>query len=139
MIPSHMQSLGELVKLAASLAPVAGTGSAQNGPAVLRRGYTSCGGVVAWSTSGGVTGGTVLGKLQDSADGSTGWADFADAVTATIPAGPNASGAFEVPVNLRGAKDYVRAVVDSDPAGGTPASIVSASIVLSGAELLPAV
>lgn len=135
MIPT---SLGSYTKIQPSLKPIAGTGSAQNGDAVDRQGYNSAVGLVAWSTSGGVTGGTVLGKFQDSADGTNNWADVGTSVTATIPAGPNAHGAFEIPIDLSGAKRYVRVVVDSDPTGGTPASIVSGAVVLAGADSVPA-
>jgi hypothetical protein len=128
----------EYVKLVASLAPVAGTGSAQNGAAVDRLGYIGAIGVLLWTTSGGVTGGTIVAKFQDSTDGSTGWADYGTAVTVTIPAGPNATGAAEVPADLTGAKRYVRLVVDSDPSGGTPASIVGAAVALAGPDQLPA-
>lgn len=135
MFPTH---LGAQVKVAESLKPIAGTGSAQNGVAVDRMGYFSAIGLLAWSTSGGVTGGTITGKFEQSLDGSTNWTALGDTVTVTIPAGPNASGAAEVPVNLNGAQRYVRCVVDSDPTGGTPASIVSMAMVLGGAVVLPA-
>lgn len=128
----------EYTKLVESLKPIAGTGSAQNGSAVDRRSYLSAIGVLAWATSGGVTAGTVTAKFQDSTDGSTGWADFGSTVTVNIPAGPNASGVSEVPVDLSGAKAFVRMVVDADPTGGTPASIVSASVLLCGPDQLPA-
>lgn len=129
----------EFVKLAPSLAPVAGTGSAQNGASVDRLGYLGAVGILAWSTSGGVTGGTVLAKFQDSPSGSGDWNDYGSSVTVTIPAGPNASGVAEVPCDLTGAKRYVRMVVDSDPSGGSPASIVAAAVLLTGADQLPAV
>jgi hypothetical protein len=133
----HQRDLGSQIRSVASLAPVAGTGSAQNGAAVDRLGFLSAVGVVPWSTSGGATGGTIVAKFQHS-DASAGtYADFGTAVTVTIPAGPNASGVAEVPVNLSAAKRYIRLVVDSDPTGGTPASIVSGVIVLGGADSLP--
>lgn len=136
MLQTH---LGASVKVAPSLAPIAGTGSAQNGASVDRIGYLSAIGVMPWTTSGGVTGGTVLGKFQHSDDGSTNWTDFGDSVSVAIPAGPNATGVAEIPVNLTGAKRYVRGVVDSDPTGGSPASIVAFAIVLGGASNIPAV
>lgn len=132
------RDLAALIATFASLAPVAGTGSAQNGVGIDRLGFLSAVGVVPWSTSGGVTGGTILAKFQHSDVQGSGYVDFGTAVTVTIPAGPNASGVAEVPVNLSGAKRYIRLVVDSDPSGGSPASIVAASIVLGGADQLPA-
>ncbi len=120
-----------------SLAPVAGTGSDQNGASIDRQGFLSGAGVVAYSTSGGVTGGTITGRWQDSADGSTGWANYGTTVTVNLT-GTNPSGAFEVPANLSSAKRYVRLVVDADPTGGTPASIVAATAVLGGRNVNPA-
>lgn len=127
------------LKVAPSLVPIVGTGSAQNGAAVDRIGYMAALVPLGWITSGGVTGGTIACKLQDSADGSTGWADFGPTTTVAIGTGPNASGIAEHAVDLTTAKRYIRAVVDSDPTGGTPASIVSAPIILGAPEVLPAV
>lgn len=126
----RIDRLGD-VKLA--LANTAGTGSPQNGAAVDRTGYLSGIGAVTYSTSGGVAGGTVLAKLQDSADGSTGWADYGSAVTVTLT-GTNPSGLIKLPADLGGAKRYVRVVVDADPTGGTPASNVAATLALFGKD-----
>ncbi|MGV3515621.1 hypothetical protein [Luteitalea sp.] len=134
----HQRDLGSQIRSVASLAPVAGTGSAQNGSAVDRMGFLSAVGVVPWSTSGGVTGGTIAAKFQHSdASGGT-YTDYGTAVSVAIPAGPNASGVAEVPVDLSAAKRFIRLVIDSDPTGGTPASIVAGAIVLGGADSLPA-
>lgn len=135
MIPTDLNAY---VKAVASLAPVAGTGSAQNGAGVDRQGYQSAVGVVAYSTSGGVTGGTVAAHFEDSDEVGGTYAALGDAVSVTIAAGPNASGVIQVPVNLAAAKQFVRLVVDSDPTGGTPASIVAGAILLGGADQLPA-
>lgn len=124
----------EFFALKPSLSPVVGTGSAQNGAAVDRMGHLSAIGILTWSTSGGVTGGTITCRFQDSSNGSSGWSDFGDVVTVTIPAGPNASGVAEVPADLGAAARYIRLVVVSDPSGGTPASIVSAAVLLGGAD-----
>jgi len=126
----RIDRLGD-VKLA--LANAAGTGSAQNGASVDRMGYLTAIGAVTFSTSGGVTGGTILAKLQDSADGSTGWADYGDAVTVTLT-GTNPNGAIKLPADLGGAKRYVRVVVDADPTGGTPASNIAATLTLFGRD-----
>lgn len=133
----HQRDLASQIRTVASLAPVAGTGSAQNGAGIDRLGFLSAVGVVPWSTSGGVTGGSILAKFQHSDAQGSGFTDFGTPVTVTIPAGPNASGVAEVPVNLSAAKRYIRLVVDSDPTGGTPASIVAGAIVLGGADSLP--
>ena len=127
--------------LVGSLAPVAGTGSPQNGAAIDRysdtyKGFLSAVGNLIYSTSGGVTGGTILCKWQDSADNSA-WADYGTSVTVTL-SGTNPSGVAEVPADIQAARRYLRLVVDSDPTGGTPASIVAAAASLMGARLLPA-
>ena len=134
MIPTNLNAY---VKAVASLAPVAGTGSAQNGAGVDRQGYQSAVGVVPFSTSGGVTGGTVAAHFEHSDESANNFTDYGDAVQVTIPAGPNAGGVVQVPVNLAAAKRYIRLVVDSDPSGGSPASIVAGAILLGGADQLP--
>ncbi len=122
------------------LAPVAGTGSAQNGDWIDTREYDSVFGVVCYSTSGGVTGGTISVKLQSAYDASgTGATDFDTPTLHTIPAGPNAKGVIKHARDTRGAKRFVRLVVDSDPTGGTPASTVAAALVLGNPRNLPAV
>lgn len=125
------RSMGDLVQLTAGLAPVAGTGSAQNGAWIDRNNFFAALVALAYSTSGGVTGGTITVKLQDAtSNAGAGSADFGATSTLTIPAGPNASGVLEVVRNLDGARQFIRVVVDSDPTGGSPASIVSAAVLL---------
>lgn len=132
------RSIGDLLALNAGLGPVAGTGSAQNGAWLDRTGFGAALIPFAWSTSGGVTGGTITVKLQDATSAAgAGSADFGAVSTVTIPAGPNASGVLEVVRNLDGARQYVRVVVDSDPTGGTPASIVSAPVILGAPTKVP--
>jgi len=129
--------LNAYVKAVASLANVAGTGSAQNGTGIDRQGYQSAVGILSYSTSGGVTGGTITAKFQHSDAQGSGFEDYGAAVTVTL-SGTNPSGVAKVPVNLAGAKRYVRLVVDSDPTGGTPASNVAGVILLGGASQIPA-
>lgn len=132
----RMHDFSGAVKLNASLAPVAGTGSAQNGAAVNRQHALAAIVPFTYSTSGGVTGGTITVKIQDSTDGSTGWADYGSATSITLT-GTNPSGVQEVAFNLSSAKQYVRAVVTSAPTGGTPASIVAAAVLLGGYDNEP--
>lgn len=134
----QMHNLSSEVKLVASLAPVAGTGSAQNGAAVNRTGYLSCIIPFAYTTSGGVTGGTITVKLETSATSGGTYVQHGSTTTIAIGAGPNETGVSEVAFDLASANVYIRAVVDSDPTGGTPASIVSAPILLCGANKVPA-
>lgn len=143
-------NIGSYLKAVASLAPVAGTGSAQNGASVDRYGPNGAGAtalsalaVLVYTTSGGVTGGTIVATVQDSADNSNFTAYTQDngvaaAISVTIAAGPNATGIATANVDLAHARRYIRISVDSDPTGGTPASIVTAFFVLGGDDTLPA-
>ena len=79
---------------------------------------------------------TVDAKLQESDDGATGWTDIAGAAIATLTADETAGG---VDVNLSGAKAFVRVVATVGfTAGTTPAIPVAASLILGGADELPA-
>jgi hypothetical protein len=132
------RSLGDTLRMVAGLAPVAGTGSAQNGAWIDRNGFFAAIVPFAYSTSGGVTGGTITVKLQDAtSNAGAGSADFGAVATITIPAGPNASGVLEVVRSLDGARQFIRVVIDSDPSGGTPASIVSAPLILGCPDRAP--
>ena len=133
----QQHNLSSEVKLVASLAPVAGTGSAQNGAAVNRTGYLSCIIPFAYTTSGGVTGGTITVKLESSATSGGTYAQHGSTTTITL-SGTNPGGVEEVSFDLASANVFIRAVVDADPPGGTPASIVSAPILLGGAAKVPA-
>lgn len=129
MNPLH-RSLNQELAVRASLAPVAGTGAAQNGGWVDRRAFRAAIAAVAYQTAGGATGGTVTVKVQDATDNTgTGAADLSTAQAVTVAAGPNAGGVIEHDVNLAGSRDFVRVVVTSAPTGGTPTSIVSAFFV----------
>jgi len=134
---SQQRAPHEGLKIVESLKPIAGTGSAQNGTFVSRAGFDSCIVPFSWATSGGVTGGTIVVKLQDALSGGGSPADYGDPQTINIPAGPNASGVLELAFDLKAARAEIRAVVDSDPTGGSPASIVSAPIILGGAKRTP--
>jgi hypothetical protein len=94
---------------------------------------------VLFNTSGGVTGGAVKFRVEDALDSSgTGAAVFLAEQTVSIPAGPNASGVGQANVDLRGARQFVRIGVDSDPTGGTPASIIAGGLVLGQPMRRPA-
>lgn len=137
MNTSHL--LSDKVKAYAGLAPVAGTGSYQNGAWVDRTNYAAALALVLYTTSGGVTGGAIKFKIEDATDGSgTGSATFLAEVSTTLGAGPNVTGVIQQAVDLRGARQYVRIAVDSDPTGGTPASIVGACLVLGNPTKKPA-
>lgn len=135
MVPTDLNAY---IKAVASLAPVAGTGSAQNGAGVDRQGYASAVAIVPYTTSGGVTGGTIKVKVEHSSESGANFTAFSTEETKTIGAGPNETGVIAHEVNLAGAKRYIRVVIDSDPSGGSPASLVAAVVVLGGASALPA-
>ena len=134
------RTLKDEVAVRASLAPVAGSASYQNGAWVDRTKFRSAVAAIAYTTSGGVTGGTIKVKVQDAtSSGGAGSADFSTEQTLTIGAGPNETGIIEHDVNLAGARDFVRIAVDADPTGGTPVSIVSAVFVFGNPINRPAV
>jgi|SRR5579884_227265 hypothetical protein len=116
--------------------------AAVNGSAVQLVGpgydYQSCQFVVAsGAATGSPTGISVAGKIQDSADGSTGWADVAGAAITAIT---QSNGQANINVNLRGTRGYIRAVVTPTFTGGaSPAIPVAGILVLGGASEDPAV
>lgn len=133
-MPYH-RTLGAEVTARAVLGPIAGTGANQNGVWVDRQGFYSALAVALASTSGGVTGGTVKIQFRDAADAAgTGAADFGSPATVTIAAGPNAQAIAQLSIDLSGARRYVSFGIDSDPTGGTPASIVSGILVLGNSD-----
>ncbi len=88
------------------------------------------------AASGSPTAQTVATKLQDSADGSTGWADVSGAAATDLTADDTED---EVDIDLSGAKRYVRVVATISFTGGTTPSIpVAATLVLAGKDELPA-
>lgn len=124
-------------------APVAGT---RNGSAINRR----VGGSLAMSltliaTTGAETGSpsarTFDAKIQDSADGSTGWADYIPPDQTTVAAVTQitaASSEAEVDVNLSGAKQYVRVVDTLAFTGGTSPTLgIQTTVVLGGFDRTP--
>lgn len=134
MFQTH--NIGALIKAFLGVAPAARSAGAVNGPAINRQGYGSCTLIV---TTGAETGSpsarSSTCKLQDSADGSTGWNDLAGASVAV--AAVDAVG--EVDVNLAGAKQFIRVVNTTAFTGGTtPTLLSSAAVALGGADKLPA-
>lgn len=129
-------NIGALIKAVFGVAPAAQSAGAVNGAAIDRQGYGSC---VLIAQTGAETGSpsarSSTCKLQDSADGSTAWADITGASVAV--AAVNTAG--EVDVNLAGAKRYIRVVNTTAFTGGTtPTLASSATVVLGGADKLPA-
>jgi hypothetical protein len=134
---AQFRNVGGFIKALAAFKAAASAAATITGPAIDRTGYGSC---VLHHQCGDATGGpttqTVSCKLQDSADGSTGWADVAGAAPAALTAN---NAAAEVDVDLSGARRYVRVVETVAFTGGTsPAIPVAGTIVLGGASALPA-
>jgi len=134
MFQTH--NIGALIKAFLGVAPGARSAGAVNGPAIDRMGYGSATiTVVTGAETGTPSARSSTCKLQDSADGSTGWADIAGASVAVAAV----DSVGEVDVNLAGAKRYVRVVNTTAFTGGTsPTLLSSATLVLGGADKLPA-
>lgn len=116
-------------------------GVLQNGRAVNRLNYLSCvltvvvSAVLASSETVSIT-----AQLQDSADGSTGWANYGDplAITEVAADGADENGEVELDVNLSGAKQYIRAnITITMSAGATDTSETMAMFTFAGEHERP--
>jgi hypothetical protein len=137
-----VKNIGSLVLAIAALPPLANTAGTRNGAAIdrLQSGSLAMSCVLVRNT-GATTGApstqTLDVKLQDSADGSTGWADITGAAltqktTAT-------AGLDQLDVDLSGAKRYIRTVeVTAFSGGTTPATPNAVEVILGGGSRLPA-
>lgn len=146
MLFALMKKLGFLFKCVIGTVPAAVSAGTRNGSAIDR---TVAGGVhygtcTLFAASGAATGApttqTLDAKIQDSADGSTGWADYKpDGTTvaaATQITAVNSSS--ELDVDLQGAKRYIRVVeVVAFTGGTTPTLGAQTVIVLGGADRTP--
>ena len=134
---SQARNVGDYVKLVTGVAPANSAAGAVNGAAIDRLGYESC--VLRANTgaaSGSPTVQTIDAKLQESDDGSTGWADITGAAVTQIAADATAA---EVDVDLSGVKRYIRAVRTTAFTGGiSPAWPNSVEVVLGGPVEVPA-
>lgn len=96
--------------------------------------------VTAGAASGSPTAQTLDVKIQDSADGSTGWADYTqpDGTSAAIAQQTADAVDVELDVNLTGAKRYLRVVeVIAFTGGSSPAWGAGESVVLGGSPFEP--
>jgi hypothetical protein len=142
---TNMESLYDNVLAVASLRPQSDSGgSAVNGLSVDTKGYNS--GVLRASinaASGSPTTASTVVKLQESADGSTNWADANDNTGNVISATVNPkTTAQDVVLRIEGLnqnrKRYLRIVETTTFTGGTtPAVVVAADILLGVAFTLP--
>ncbi|NIU01091.1 MAG: hypothetical protein GWN01_09250 [Nitrosopumilaceae archaeon] len=133
----RMRDIGAALKTVLGVSPQNNAGSAINGPAIDRTGFESCVlSAMAGSTTGSPTSFTVDAKLQESADGSTGWADISGAAISALTAVDTEG---DVDIDLSGVKKFVRAVVTPAFVGGTSPTVdVAATVVLGGAQEVPA-
>jgi hypothetical protein len=133
---SNSSQVGAYISPKVGNVPLANSAGTRNGTAVDRDGFDSC---VLHGQTGASTGTptsfTYALKLQESDDGSTGWADITGAAITTVTA---ASTAAKVNVNLSGSKRYIRAVETIAFVGGTSPTLAASSvIVLGGPDSLP--
>lgn len=123
----------ESVKVDTSVRPAAAAAGAINGGAIDTKGFGDA--VVAVSvgaTTGTPTSFTVAAKVQESADGSTGWVDVADAAITAITAA-NKTAEMNVLINARAASlRYIRAVVTPAFVAGTSPTVGVSAVVLLG-------
>jgi len=131
------RDIWRMVKVETGVIPEDSSAATINGPAIDRT-FSGGGGesAVLHASCGAATGSpsaqTVDAKLQDSADGSTGWADIGDAITQLTADDTNG----ESPgINLSTLKGFLRVVmVVGFTAGTTPAIPVAASVVIGGRD-----
>lgn len=124
----------------------AGDAAEVNGPWIDRQGYLSGKLIITYqATLGDGETLSVAANLQDASDDSgTGAADFGNAAASAVRAtggsgGTTERGVVEIDVDLSGAKQYVRPQFTPDlSAANTDVAILAATLVLGGAEGLPA-
>ena len=134
---SSFRNIGAFIKSIIGIDPANASAGTTNGAAIDRDGYNSC---VLHGACGAATGSptaqTVDQKLQDSADGSTGWADLTGAAITQLAADDAEA---EVDVDLSSAKQFIRVVsVVAFTAGTSPAIPVASTVVLGGPVATPA-
>lgn len=138
------QGIGGELKLAIGVEPAARAAGTVNGPAIDRLGLDTA---VLEAIAGAVTGApsaqTLDVKLQQSADGSTGWTDFVP-VTGTPASGAVAqvttvSSRKRKTISLRKAQRYIRVVQTVGFTGGTaPTWLCAAHVVMAAPDTAPA-
>lgn len=130
-------NIGALLKGVTGVAPAANAAGAVNGAAINRQGYGACALVLMTGLdTGSPSARSATAKLQESADGSTGWTDVAGASVALTAV----SSVAKLDVNLAGVKQFIRVVNTTAFTAGTSPTLFSASsVILGGADKLPAV
>ncbi len=133
-----LRDIGAYVKSINGVFPFARTAGAVNGAAINRLGFDSCVlHTVSGAATGSPTGQTLDAKLQDSADGSTGWADLVPAIAITQIVADDTE--EQVDADLSGHKKFIRVVQTVTLTAGTsPTLPCASSVVLGGAVEVPA-
>ena len=128
-----MKDLKYSVDVESSIRPVAISGSsAVNGVAVDKLGFDDALAVVSLGAeSGSPDSFSFAAKVQESANGSTGWADVANA-TATLTE-ENTVAKFKVPDMLNRLR-YLRVVITPTFVNGSSPAVVSTGALLLGAK-----
>lgn len=129
-------NIGAYVKAVRGISPQDSAAATINGASIDRLGFDSC---VLHHTCGAASGTptsfTAASKLQDSDDGSTGWADLTGAAATTLAADDTEA---QKDIDLTGAKRYIRVVETVAFVGGTSPKVeVAATVVLGGAVTKP--
>jgi hypothetical protein len=138
MHPSK-QNIGAFIKSLVGVAPKNSGSATTDGAAIDRMTYGMAGSCVLHHACGAATGApsaqTVDSKIQDSADGSTGWADVTGGAATQLTADSTQA---EKDVDLSSAKRYIRVrTVVALTAGTTPALPVAATVTLGGSDTNP--
>lgn len=141
MYPSR--DVGSVLREVTGTPPLADTGSTVNGAAIDRLANDNPLSAVLLAQSGAATGGpstqTFDAKIEDSEDGSTGWADYTDPQTGAVAAITQQTaddGIEGLSVDLSSAKRYIRVTTTVAFTGGTsPDWPVSTALILGGLEV----
>jgi hypothetical protein len=119
-----------------SLSPVARTDGTANGTAVDRVVSGGTGDAVLLVSTGTITDGSHAIKVQESADGSTGWMDLAAGnIQGSMPTVVAANDDTMFEVGLRPTTRYLRAVATTT--GSTTGGVYACAFILGRPRVLP--
>lgn len=135
-----LHNIGIHIKTAIGVVPQQFSGTtAATGSAIATQGYLSCSiAAVTGATSGTPDSFTLITTVEDSADGSTGWAaykpDNVTAVTNTLTA---ASTVAEINVDLGNSRGYIRVVQTPAFVNGTTPKVFGAANIVLASNSIP--
>jgi len=138
MSVANVHDMGAYIKIVKGHSPADQVAGTINGAAIERTNFKSCKlHAACGAASGAPSAQSVDSKLQESADGSTGWADIAGAAVTQMTGDDEEQ---TVDVDLGSALNYIRVVTVVAFTGGTaPAVEVQSAVALGGSMELPAV